>query len=254
MDRRESAKVLTAKRASYGIDAPTGVRMFVLWGTAGLLFFLAAVFSVFGITGHLQAVLHSAGGSVALGCYSGALLMVLSSMLGKRIQRGRILASIPWRGDEQVLDIGCGRGLLLTGAAARLKTGRAFGIDVWQAQDQSGNKPTATRLNASLEGVGDRVEVISADARSLPFPNNSFDVILSNLCLHNIHGKRKRLSALQEIARVLRPGGRVIISDLAHIGEYAAVLAKSGLTEVKRSAPSFLYLPPVRRVTAKKHR
>lgn len=231
-----------ANRPHYGIDAPPGVRMLVLLGTIGLVLLIA----------RRHSALSTIGADVAIGCYAGAACMLLSSTLGKRIQRNRILDLISWNGNEQVLDIGCGRGLLLVGAAGRLGQGRAFGIDVWKEQDQSGNRPAATRLNAELDSVSDRVEVVTADARSLPFPNNRFDVILSSLCLHNIHGKKRRRKALEEIARVLRPGGTVLICDILHIGEYAQALRQAGLAEVHTSGPSFLYIPPVRRVTAKK--
>jgi cyclopropane fatty-acyl-phospholipid synthase-like methyltransferase len=45
------------------------------------------------------------------------------------------------RGDETVLDVGYGRGLHLIGAAKRLTTGKAPGVDIWQAEDLSGNLP-----------------------------------------------------------------------------------------------------------------
>jgi cyclopropane fatty-acyl-phospholipid synthase-like methyltransferase len=48
---------------------------------------------------------------------------------------------VPWKGDEAVRDVGCGHGLMLVGAARRLTTGKATGIDIWQAEDLTGNRP-----------------------------------------------------------------------------------------------------------------
>src|SRR5262249_56592558 len=101
-------------------------------------------------------------------------------------ERERLMALIPWRGDEAVLDVGCGRGLLLIGAAQRLTTGTAVGVDLWSKDDLLDNRPEATRENAALEGVADPVEVKDRDARDLPFADNTFDVIVSPAAPHNI--------------------------------------------------------------------
>ena len=101
--------------------------------------------------------------------------------------RERLLDSIPWRGDERVLDVGCGRGLMLIGAARRLTSGRATGIDLWQSEDQSGNRPETTRSNAAAEGVADRVEILTGDARKLPFEPGTFDFVVSSWALHNLY-------------------------------------------------------------------
>jgi arsenite methyltransferase len=91
-------------------------------------------------------------------------LMVRSSRTGKLRERDRLLQDLPWRGDEWVLDVGCGRGLLLIGAAKRLTSGRAVGLDLWRRQDQAGNDPASTMANARAEGVAERVELCDGDA------------------------------------------------------------------------------------------
>jgi cyclopropane fatty-acyl-phospholipid synthase-like methyltransferase len=67
--------------------------------------------------------------------------MIWDSKVGKLWARDRLLDGLELRGDETVLDVGCGRGLLLIGAAKRLTTGKAPGVDIWQAEDLSGNLP-----------------------------------------------------------------------------------------------------------------
>ena len=157
-----------------------------------------------------------------------------------------MLDGFAWRGDESVLDVGCGRGLLLIGAAKRLKTGKATGVDIWQSEVLSGNNPDAALRNAKAEGVGNRVKIESADARKLPFGASSFDVVVSSLAIHNISSSPERAKALREIARVLKPGGRVAIFDIFHTSEYAKVLQQLGLADVKLSELSFLWCVPGR--------
>ena len=137
-----------------------------------------------------------------------------------------------------MLDVGCGRGLLLIGAAKRLTTGKAVGVDIWQAEDLSGNRPEATQENARLEGVSDRVEVKDGDARRLPFADGTFDVVVTKEVLHNVYNAAERDTAVREIARVLKPGGRLLIGDVRHTGRYAQVLRQSGLEDVRRSPAS----------------
>jgi ubiquinone/menaquinone biosynthesis C-methylase UbiE len=177
-------------------------------------------------------------------------LMVRSSRTGKLEERDRLLDELPWRGDERVLDVGCGRGLLLIGAAKRLTTGRAVGLDLWRKQDQTGNDPAATVANARAEGVAERVELCDGDARRLPFGGQTFDVVLSSLALHNIPGAAGRAAAVGEIVRVLKPGGRVVILDFRGTKQYAAALAAAGLGDVRRPPRRFGMYPPVRVVTA----
>ncbi len=172
------------------------------------------------------------------------LLMAYYVKVEKFRQRDRMLKMLSWRGDEQVLDIGTGRGLLMIGAAKRLTTGKSFGVDIWRQADLSQNTLWAALLNAGLEGVGDKVKIREADAREIPFPDRSFDFALSNLCLHNISSPEGRAAACREIARVLKPGGVALISDFRHMGEYARVFREYRL-ETTRSvslllAPMFL--------------
>jgi len=116
-------------------------------------------------------------------------------------------------------------------AARRLPNGRAVGADVWRRRDQSGNSRAAARRNAEAEGVGDRVDLLDADARDLPFPTGSFDMVVNNLAIHNIPGTPGRDQGLREAVRVLRPGGRLrIVDPLA--ARYTATLRDAGCLDV----------------------
>ena len=185
-------------------------------------------------------------------CLAAAGGMLWSSKVGKLRARDTLIGAIPWRGDETVLDVGCGRGLLLIAAAKRLTTGKAIGIDVWHSVDQAGNRPESTWANARLEGVAGRIDIKDADARQIPFADSAFDVIVSSLVLHNIPGRAERDTAVREIARVLKPGGRVALLDVAHTKAYTQVLIDSGMEDVRRSRPQLLFFAPARIVTGRK--
>jgi SAM-dependent methyltransferase len=179
-------------------------------------------------------------------------LMLWSSKIGKLRERERLLAEHDWRGDETVLDIGCGPGLLLIGAAKRLTSGKAIGVDIWQREDESGNHPDRTWANARAEGVAERIELRTADMRELPFEDASVDVVVSSLALHNIYDPAGRAAAVREIARVLRPGGQALILDFQRTDEYMATLGELGWRDVRRSGLRFQMFPPVRWVVATK--
>jgi arsenite methyltransferase len=129
--------------------------------------------------------------------------------------RHRIINSIPWRGDEHVLDVGTGSGIMLFGCAKRLSTGRGVGIDIYQPH-AGGSTPEIFWRNAHVEGVQSRVDLQNVDARHMPFSDASFDVIVSSFALHHIgHSAADRAQATREMLRVLKPGGYISLYDVA---------------------------------------
>jgi arsenite methyltransferase len=122
---------------------------------------------------------------------------------------------------------------MLVGAARRLTSGTAVGVDLWRAEDQAGNEPDAALENARLEGVADRVRVETGDARSLPSADGEYDVVLSHWVVHNLPDAADRTRALDEMLRVLRPGGTLVLADIAYLADYRAHLAARGVTDVR---------------------
>ena len=181
-----------------------------------------------------------------------AALMYASSRFGKLRARDRLLARLHLRGDEAVLDVGCGHGLLLIGAAKLLPRGHAVGIDLWSQWQQSDNSREATLRNAALEGVAQRVSVHDGDMRKLPFADGSFDAAVAHFAIHNITSSEGRRDAIREIVRTLKHGGQAAISDLHGADLYADELRCSGMDEVEISTRSFWTFPPARTVTARK--
>ncbi|MFO0984962.1 MAG: class I SAM-dependent methyltransferase [Planctomycetota bacterium] len=221
------------QKADYGIDAPGVVRNLFTAAGAGIALHLGVRSGLWsGVIAHIdvaRSALWAGIGCGLMGCW-----MLYDSKIGKLRERERLLDRVPWRGDEAVLDVGCGRGLVLIAAARRLTTGKAVGLDLWQAADLTGNAPAATLENARRERVSDRVAVGTGDMRAMPFADASFDVVVSNVAIHNVYDRAGRDQAMREIARVLKPGGRVAIHDIRHGNEYASALARHGLTDVVR--------------------
>jgi SAM-dependent methyltransferase len=238
-------------RADYGIDAPTVVRNLALGGAAIIVIGIAA-FSLLSEPRWLGYVLGYwgifAGGTMLIT----SLLMVWSSKVGKLHERQSLVQSLGLKGNETVLDVGCGRGLLLNEVAKHLPSGKAIGVDLWQTVDQSGNRPEATMENARFEGVADRVEIKTGDMRELPQADSSVDALVASLSIHNIPTKEGRAQALHEIHRVLKPGGQIALLDFTATDEYLAALKSLGWRDVQRSGQSFWMFPPVRVVRGKK--
>jgi SAM-dependent methyltransferase len=238
-------------KPDYGIDAPHVLRNLFLFGVPCLLLglFLPKEF-------HLGQVIFLPR---PMFFWTGTLLLIegflylLYVKVGKFFHRDRMLGLRTWRGDEKVLDVGCGRGLLLAGAAKLLAVGgTATGIDIWSNEDMGGNSEAATRRNLELEGLSDRCTLLSIPAQEMPFPDGTFDVVVSNLCLHNIYDRPTRQLALQQIVRVLKPGGVAILSDYKLTGQYAEQLRQAGLVVERRWGNPLYTFPPLRIVIARK--
>jgi len=198
----------------YGVDAPP----------------VPAVFAAAGVACCLVAARRRPGwiamAAVGTVLLANAGVYLHTTLRGKLRIWERELDRAALQGNEQLLDLGCGRGAVLIAAARRLPAGRAVGADRW-TRDQSGNSPEVTLANAAAAGVADRVEVHTADITALPFPDGSFDIVTSALAIHNIPSPEARYRAVDEAMRVLRPGGQLLIADpwpmarkyAAHIGQ-----------------------------------
>lgn len=207
---------------SYGVDA---IAVPVLLSLPALTLLAMTVANIVQSAPAWVSLLSGAGALVL----AGSALTYWNTTLGGKFRAwAAILDSLSLRGDERSLDLGCGRGAVLIATALRLPGGHATGIDLWRNQDQTGNSPEATRKNAELNGVADRITLDTGDMTRLPYEDASFDLVTASVSIHNIPSTDGRMRAVSEALRVLRPGGRLVIADISRTGEYVAILRDAG--------------------------
>lgn len=215
------------RRGEYGYDAPYAV---VIFGAASVASAVAA--TICWREGEIRVATQMTTFFVFF--LANTVSFLYTTRRGKFVEWARILDRLQLRGDERVLDMGCGRGAVLTAIARRLTTGRVTGIDIWSTRDQSGNAKDVTERNASLEGVADRVEIETGDMRALPFADATFDLIVSSLAIHNIRQNADRRRAVAEGFRVLKPGGRMLLADIRATATYEDALRTLGASNIER--------------------
>src|SRR5437764_5443755 len=124
----------------------------------------------------------------------------LGAQLAKRVFERALIQD-----GERVLDVGCATATRLIAAKARYPTAHLMGVDTDERALAIARKKIAQH---QIE-----VEVVQAGAEHLPFPTSSFDIVMSTLVFHHLPTEIKQ-RAMQEIYRVLTPGGRFLLADL----------------------------------------
>jgi len=225
---------------NYGIDAPI-IRLSMI--VISIMGFLISVGSYFY---YLQENLSYSNTAVALiligvfifsyGFFMSSY-MTISSRYRKIKVREKLLDRVEnflnFDDVELGIDVGCGRGLMLIGAAKRMNRGKVIGFDLWNNKDQFNNNPEETQRNVNLEKVADLVEIKTADARNLPLGNNTVDLVMSHWVVHNIEPFDEQIIAINEQWRVLRKGGILVLADIANVEKYSKHLAKLGAENIE---------------------
>jgi SAM-dependent methyltransferase len=239
-------------KLGYGVDEPRSIIELTLAGALAITAGFVVAFYASRTDAPLARFGLVIGPGVGLLVLAVAAALFWSSRKGKVTEMSKLVAEIPWGGDEVVLDLGCGRGLGMVMSSKQLGNGYSVGVDLWQKSHLTGNDPSSIWANAAQEGVKGRVAPVKADTVTLPLADSSVDVILSALSLHRLIRKKDRIKAFSEIARVLKQGGRIGIIDAGNGGEYAKVLREVGMSDVSVRHIRFSSFPPFHVVQARK--
>ena len=117
-----------------------------------------------------------------------------------------------WAGAGRVLDIGCGSAAATIAVAKKYPDAHVTGVDSWGGAWEYSK--AVCEENAAIEGIGDRVVFQKASASSLPFEDETFDAVISNLTFHEVGDTRDKSLLLREALRVLKRGGVFTFQDL----------------------------------------
>jgi SAM-dependent methyltransferase len=117
-----------------------------------------------------------------------------------------------WDGIGKVLDIGCGNGPLAIRIAKRYPQAQVVGIDYWGTSWEYSRG--VCERNAAIEGVAERVTFDRASASSLPFDDEAFDLVVSNVVFHEVRDVRDKKELIKEALRVVKKGGWFVFQDL----------------------------------------
>jgi len=235
---------------SYGIETPELIG--VLVGISLFLLVLAL------LADKVQLRWLVAGILGALFCLCSLLLILLafwmgwSYFLGKGRSSQLVLTALQLKGKEKLLDLGCGRGLILIEAAKKIKKGKCVGLDNWSQKDFYSNNAEKTLKNAAIEGVAKRVRVVTGDIRQLPFKKGEFDLVTANLALTRLKVRNDLQKVVSEMTRVLKKGGRIVLQDYRSYHHIAEDMKSAGLRNIQISDQKCWTFPPMRIITAQK--
>jgi len=176
---------------------------------------------------------HNTGGLVLHRAFGYDLLVGLLSLGGERTYREKTLELAGLKAGEFVLDVGCGTGTLAILAKRHVgAAGKVFGIDA--------SPEMIARARKKAKKARADVAFDTAFVEELPFPDVTFDVVLSTTMLHHLPDKARR-QCLREVGRVLKPGGRLLAVDfggpVSERRSWVAKLHRHGRIDISRLTP-----------------
>lgn len=234
----------------YGFDAPEAIKRFAIYSV--LMIVAIIVTLIFFPKTIIFMVIISIMIAITITFIFPIVSILIGSLYFKFRERDWLFSNITLHGNENILDVGCGRGLLLIKAAKQLTTGKVYGLDLWVQADQAFNSKEATLQNVKHENVQDKIEIHTGDMQNIPFLDSSMDVVISSWAIHNIYNLNNREKALAEIIRVTKPNGQIAILDIDHAPAYKDYFIKNGLKEVQLLGPRYTFGNKTYLVLAKK--
>jgi ubiquinone/menaquinone biosynthesis C-methylase UbiE len=152
-----------------------------------------------------ERIAPSTTGTVIHWAFRYDLLMWMISFGRERAFREKQIDLAVLKPGESVLDVGCGTGTLAIAAKRRVgANGSVYGIDA--------STEMIARAAGKARRAGQEVRFESAAIERLPFPDATFDVVLSSVMLHHLPDEARR-AGIREIRRVLKPAGRLVAVD-----------------------------------------
>ena len=121
---------IKSKRPNYGIDGPIVMRNLALIGIGAIALGLAAYHELLPMSRNIALIFVCASVGIVIFNLICITLSIWSSKVGKIREAEKLLSRYNWQGNEKLLDVGCGRGLMMVAAARRLSTGKAVGVDI----------------------------------------------------------------------------------------------------------------------------
>ena len=148
-----------------------------------------------------------------------------------------LMSQINWNGCGNALDIGCGSAALTIKLAKKYNNAKVTGVDYWGGS--WGYSKKRCEENSSLEGVSSRTDFIRASASKLPFSDNSFNLVVSNLTFHEVKDSENKYEVVKEALRVVQKGGCFVFQDLfllntsyPDINELIELIKNSGVNSI----------------------
>ncbi|MGM9891594.1 class I SAM-dependent methyltransferase [Limosilactobacillus sp.] len=163
-----------------------------------------------------------------------ALIIAWGGIFAHTISRGheqilqQLLDQLAPAKDSQMLAFTAGRSEDLQLIARRLQApGKVTGVASWQ------QALPVVKQQVAAAHLADRVKLVDSAMTNLPFANQLFDVVIVDVALHNVTPAIQRGRVLQEVARVLKAHGTLVIIDTKYMAEYQQVLANMGIDDLQ---------------------
>ena len=168
--------------------------------------------------------------------YARTLLAGRSNVQGRIVEL--VLSHLDWSGEGRALDIGCGSASLTIKVAQKYPKAYVVGVDYWGGN--WGYSKEMCESNAKVEGVTDRVTFRKANASALPFSDEYFDAVVSNLVFHEVRDSSDKRKVVYEALRMLKKGGKFSFQDVfllrrvyGDLGDFLTTIQSWGITKVE---------------------